>query len=90
MPARGALWNRSRLLAREGQEKETSEGRRMRVIGPGPGRGAPLYSERREGCGVRLCSGWRGRAGEEENALAELGRRRENQLDQCTGGAGWR
>lgn len=82
----GAPWDRSRLLAREGQEKEASKGRRMRVIGPGLGRGSPLYCEGREGCRVRICSGLRGRAREEDNALQSLGG--EGKTHQISAGAG--
>lgn len=56
----------------------------MRVIGPGPGRGAPLYSECREGCRVKIWPrGGEVGTGKRKILCAELGRRRKNQLDQC-------
>lgn len=56
----------------------------MRVIGPGPGRGTPLYSECREGCRVKIWPrGGEVGTGKRKILCAELGRRKKNQLGPC-------
>lgn len=55
--APGAPGDRSRLLAREGQEKEASKGRRMRVIGPGLGRGCHCTLKAGRGAGSESALG---------------------------------
>lgn len=60
----------------------------MGVIGPGPGRGAPIVLREQGGArGQKPAWGWRGRDGAGEHTRAELGRRRENQVAGCWEGA---
>lgn len=85
---RGTQWNRSRLLDREGQEKEASKGREeWGSLGQGPGGVRRLCSESREGRKVRS---WlrAGKAGSRQGNMlsAELGRRRKNQRAGCRKG----